>query len=92
MRVLDDDKERRFRSLFRDEPERRESDQEQVRRVAVGDPKRRLEGASLGIGKEIETAEHWEQQLVEPREGEARLRESADRGHHRGAPVERPFL
>jgi hypothetical protein len=55
--VLDDEEQGRVRRQFRDQPKRREADQEQVGSVALGDPERRLERAPLRVGKDVETVE-----------------------------------
>ncbi|MDP9277175.1 MAG: hypothetical protein M3O76_03065, partial [Actinomycetota bacterium] len=57
LRVIDHEQKRCLSRPFCDEPERREADQEQVRSVALGDTERRLEGLSLRVWKEIQTAE-----------------------------------
>jgi len=57
LRVIDDEEKRCVRRPFCDEPERREADQEQIRSVALGDTERRLEGLSLQVWKEIQTAQ-----------------------------------
>jgi hypothetical protein len=57
LRVIDHEEKRCLSRPFCDEPERREADQEQVRRVAVGNTESSLEGLSLRLWKEIETAE-----------------------------------
>jgi hypothetical protein len=53
VRVLDHAEKRSLRGPFSEEPKRREADQEQVRSIALDDPERRLERASLWVGKEI---------------------------------------
>ena len=57
LRVIDHEEKRRLRRAFCDESQRREADQEQVRRVAVGNTERRLEGLSLRVWKENQAAE-----------------------------------
>ena len=91
MRVVDHEEQRSLGCPFGDQPQRREADQEQVRSVALGNTERRLECLSLRVGKQIETTEQGEQELVQAREGERRLRERSRRGHDGRAPLSRPF-
>jgi hypothetical protein len=89
--VLDHEEKRRVGRPFCDQPQRRKADQEQVGSVALGKPERRLECASLRVGKEIESVEQWEQQLMKAREGEPRLGQRACRGLHRYTTLQRSF-
>jgi hypothetical protein len=57
VRVLDHVEKRRLRRAFSDQPERCEADQEHVGSSAVGNPERRLQRASLRVGKETKSAE-----------------------------------
>ena len=91
MGVLDHEEKRRVGRPVCDQPQRRKADQEQVGSVALGNPERRLECASLRVGKEIESVEQWEQQLMKAREGEPRLGQRACRGLHRYTTLQRPF-
>jgi hypothetical protein len=86
LRVLDEEEQRPLRLGLRQQPERRQSDQERIRGVA-GEADRRLEGAALRLGQAIARLEKREQQLVQPGEGESRLGRYARRGDHRHAPL-----
>ena len=57
MRVIDHEEKRCLSRPFCDEPERREANEEQVRSFALGNTERRLDGPSLRVWKEIQTAE-----------------------------------
>jgi hypothetical protein len=51
--VVDHEKQRLLGCPFRDQPQRREADQEQVGSVALGNPERRFEGALLRVRKDL---------------------------------------
>jgi hypothetical protein len=57
VRVVDHEEKRSLGCPFCDQSQRREADQEQVGRVALGDTERRLEGLSLRVWNAIQMAE-----------------------------------
>ena len=87
LRVLDEEEQRPLGLGFRQQPEGRQSDQERIRGVAVGEADRRLEGAALRFGQAVARLEKRKQQLVQPGEGESRLGRHARRGDHRHVPL-----
>jgi hypothetical protein len=90
--VIDHEKKRCLRRPFCEEPERREADQEQVGRLALGNTERRLEGPSLRVRKEVQSAEQGEQELVKARKGKLGLRKRTRCGHDRRSSFQRPLL
>src|SRR5262245_60291270 len=85
MRIVDHQQEGCLRLALRDQAESGQADQEDIGRVALGDTERYVERLSLRIRTVCYPVEEWKQQLMEPSEGQPRLRLRTRRRHHRAA-------
>ena len=91
MRILDHEQQRCLRLPLGDHAEGCQADQEEIGRVALGDPERDVEGLALWTRTVTHPVEEWKQQLMEPSEGQPRLRLRARRRHHHRAVLARPL-
>ncbi len=89
MRVLDHKQQRCLHLPLGDHAEGGQANQEEIGRVAVGDPERHIEGPALRIRPVTHPVEEGKQQLMEPAEGQPRLGLRARRRHHRRAALAR---
>ena len=91
VRILDDEQQRCLRLALGDHAERRQADQEDIGRIALGDAEGDVESPALRIRKSIQAVEEGQQELVEPPEGEPRLGLRPRRPSHRRASLARPI-
>ena len=91
MRILHDEQQGSVRLALGNHAERCQADQEDIGRIALGDPERHVEGLALRIRTVTHPVEEGKQQLMQPTEGQPRLRLRARRRHDRRAVLARPL-
>ena len=90
LRILDDEEQRALGLAVGQQAERRQADQEWVRRLAVGPADHGLERCALGLGESVEPVEERYEQPVQPGEGQPRLWLRPGRRDDRHLPLASP--
>ena len=79
LRIVDRTQKRLLLGRIREQAERRQADDEAIRRLAVAEPERHTQSLALGRGQSVEPTEHRRAELVQAGKRELDLRLNSDR-------------